>query len=76
MSFAEAERFNFGTAVIKPVFRNNEERFMATGYLVERVHVLCYKLLDCGIRVISFRKANKREERRYEEGRRNLEQGT
>jgi hypothetical protein len=46
---------------------------VATGFLGTRLHVVCFKRFDGGIRVISFRKANKREARRYEESRRNLE---
>lgn len=44
-----------------------ERRFVALGYLDGRLHVLCFTPTADGIRVISFRKANKREMRRYEE---------
>lgn len=44
-----------------------ERRFVALGYLDNRLHVLCFTPTEDGIRVISFRKANKREVRRYEE---------
>jgi hypothetical protein len=36
------------------------------GMLRDRLHVLCFVETDDGIRVISFRKANAREVRRYE----------
>lgn len=39
---------------------------MAVGFLDKRLHVLCFTPLPLGIRVISFRKANKREVRDYE----------
>ena len=43
-----------------------EQRILAMGFLDERLYVLCYTKTKDGIRVISFRKANKRELRRYE----------
>jgi uncharacterized DUF497 family protein len=76
LDFNRAQEFDFGTAETVRVLRGDEVRFVATGLLGTRLHVLCYKSIDNGIRVISFRKANKREAKRYEEGRRNLEQGT
>ncbi len=39
---------------------------MAVGFLDKHLHVLCFTPLPLGIRVISFRKANKREVRDYE----------
>jgi hypothetical protein len=43
-----------------------ERRFITLAYLNERLHVVCYALIADGIRVISFRKANKRERKNYE----------
>lgn len=43
-----------------------ERRFVAMGYLEERLHVLCFTPILDGVRVISFRKANSREVKRYE----------
>ena len=43
-----------------------ERRFVALGYLDERLHVICFTPIKGGIRVISFRKANLREAKRYE----------
>lgn len=43
-----------------------EMRYVALGMLGNRLHVLCFVETDDGIRVISFRKANAREVRRYE----------
>jgi uncharacterized DUF497 family protein len=42
-----------------------ELRTVAIGLLGSRVHVLCFTEIPGGIRVISFRKANAREVRRY-----------
>lgn len=47
-------------------FDYGEPRFNALGYLNNRVHFLTFKPLTNGIRVISFRKANKREVKHYE----------
>ena len=47
-------------------FDYNEERFIAFGYRKNRLHVLVYTERQNSIRVISFRKANKREVRDYE----------
>ncbi len=43
-----------------------EQRFVAVGYLCSRLHVLCFTPITGGMRVISFRKANSREVKRYE----------
>ena len=73
LSFERAVEFDFDTAVTEPEYRQGEWRFVAKGFLGDRLHVLVF--LDFGedIRVISFRKANQREGRSYEESRRNLE---
>lgn len=73
LDFDRAADFDFTTAEINPVLRNDEFRYLAKGLLGGRLHVLCFKVVEGGIRVISFRKANKREVRQYEEGRRDLE---
>jgi uncharacterized DUF497 family protein len=44
-----------------------ERRFVAAAYLGERLHIVCYTHVKTGIRVISFRKANVREVKAYEE---------
>jgi len=43
-----------------------ERRFEAVGPIGTRLHVVVFAAIHGGIRVISFRKANKREERHYE----------
>lgn len=42
-----------------------ERRFVAIGYLGERLHVICFTPIQDGVRIISFRKANLREIRSY-----------
>ena len=55
LSFERAADFDFETALIANYSRNGEIRRIAVGYLDKR-----FPKLD-GIRVISFRKTNKRE---------------
>ncbi|HED13961.1 MAG TPA: BrnT family toxin [Gammaproteobacteria bacterium] len=45
----------------------NEARFIAYGMLDERLHFVCFTETKDGIRIISFRKANSREVKRYEQ---------
>jgi uncharacterized protein len=67
LSFETAADFNFDTALIGIESRcdYNEVRYVALGYLESRLHVLCFTEVEHGIRVISFRRANLRELRRY-----------
>jgi len=67
LSFARAVDFDFDTAKYLIDRRKDygEERLIALGYLGDRLHVLCFVALPDGIRVISFRKANKRESARH-----------
>jgi len=48
-------RFNYG-----------ETRYIALGLITNRLYVIVFTETLIGIRVISFRKANKREVKRYE----------
>jgi uncharacterized protein len=43
-----------------------EERRITFGFIGARLHVVCHTPIEGGIRVISFRKANEREKRKYE----------
>ena len=43
-----------------------ERRFIAAGTINGRIHIICFTPISEGIRVISLRKANKREVRDYE----------
>jgi hypothetical protein len=57
--------FDFENAVFADYFRNGEMRRIGVGYLDKRLHLLCYIPNPGGIRVISFRKTNKREAKLY-----------
>lgn len=69
LPFDRAADFDWETALYSEDIRHAypERRFVAMGYLEERLHVLCFTPIKGGVRVISFRKANLREVNRYEE---------
>lgn len=69
LSFGQAFDFDFSTAVVREDIRSNypEHRFVALGFLDVRLHVLCFTPIAGGIRVISFRKENRREVKAYEQ---------
>ncbi len=68
LSFERASEFDFDTALIEQDVRKPypEVRYVAVGYLGERLHILCFAEISNGIRVISFRKANAREVKEYD----------
>ena len=63
LSFSAAAGFAFESAIVELDARRDypEPRYVAVGFLGERLHVLCFTPLPDGLRVISFRKANARE---------------
>ncbi len=67
LSFDSAADFDFGGARYAVDERHSygEARYIAIGMLGVRLHVLCFAETADGIRVISFRKANAREVKRY-----------
>ena len=68
MPFDRVADFDWETALYSEDVRHiyPERRFIAIGYLEERLHVLCFTPIKDGVRVISFRKANVREVKRYD----------
>jgi len=69
LSFDEVVNFDFETASYTIDKRKDygEIRRRAIGYLGNRLHALVFTETENGIRVISFRKANKREVANYEQ---------
>ena len=67
LSFDRAVDFDFESAAYFTDDRKDygEVRWIAVGYLDRRLHVLCFVTTEYGIRIISFRKANAREVKRY-----------
>ena len=68
LSFDDAANLDWENARIMQDTRKDypEPRYVAVGVLNNRMHVLCFAIIEDGIRVISFRKANKREQKAYE----------
>jgi len=72
ISLALAESFEWETAQIEEDARFDypEQRFEATGYIGQRLHVMIYCLVDGDdnvTRIISLRRAEPKEYRRYAE---------
>jgi uncharacterized DUF497 family protein len=68
LSFERVQEFDFETATftIDDRFDYGETRIRALGLIEKRLYALVFVEIDSGIRVISFRKANKREMKHYE----------
>lgn len=68
LSFSLVTEFEWETALVTQDLRKNypEPRYIASGFIDGRLHILCFTPIKDGIRVISFRKANPREVRNYE----------
>jgi len=67
LPFERAAEFNWENAMYVEDTRNPypERRFVAAGYLDNRLHILCFTPISGGVRIISFRKANEREAKNY-----------
>ena len=68
LPFSMAHDFDWKTAQYAEDVRHeySERRFIAVGWLFEHLHVLCFTPISGGVRIISFRRANKREIQRHE----------
>jgi uncharacterized DUF497 family protein len=71
LPFDLVDGFDWDAAIVVEDTRKAypERRFEAVGHIGERLHVVVFAAIQGGIRVISFRKANAREEKRYEKNR-------
>ena len=69
LSFESVAEFDFESAYFEVDSRRDygEMRIRALGLLDGRLHALVFVETAKGIRVISFRRANKREVKRYEQ---------
>jgi len=67
VSLGDAARFEWGTAEVEEDDRYDygEQRFKATGYIGQRLYVLIFCMRGEVTRLISLRRAEKYEERRY-----------
>lgn len=71
LSFNAVEYFEWNSAIIVEDNRADygEKRYRALGMINDRLHGIAFVIRRKKIRVISLRKANKREEKQYEETR-------
>ena len=69
VDFIDADNFDWSSAIetIDDRFNYIEDRWIALGFIDNRLHVLIYAIRGENIRLISLRKANKREKDYYEE---------
>jgi uncharacterized DUF497 family protein len=69
LSFDRAVDFDWESAIYSEDERVDypETRIIALGFLGVRLHVICFTPIYGGVRIISFRKANRREVRHYED---------
>ena len=65
VDFTSVELFEFDRALVRASLQSGEPRLEAYAPLAGRLHVLIYSIETATIRVISLRKANKREFRQW-----------
>lgn len=65
--FSAAAEFDWSGALVAEDTRRDygERRYQAVGFIGERLHVLVFTPRDQGVHVISLRRANGRERKRY-----------
>jgi uncharacterized DUF497 family protein len=66
ISFALSAEFDWTTALVLRSDRAGEARYKAVGEIEGRLHVLVYTKRGQALRIISLRRANSREVKRYE----------
>jgi uncharacterized protein len=69
LPFGLVADLDWGSALILEDTRFDypEHRYRVLGLIASRLHAVVFTPVDGGIRVISFRKANSREVKRYEQ---------
>jgi uncharacterized DUF497 family protein len=70
LSFELVAEFDFEGAIEVEQAVSGEQRYFALGHIGARLHALVYTLRGDVVRIVSLRKANKREICRYEQFRR------
>lgn len=65
VGFEAVDAFDWETAIANADTRHAEPRWIATGYIGSRLHVVVYAMRGTRRRIISLRKANAREVRKY-----------
>ncbi len=69
LAFDRVAEIDWGTALVIEDERRTytESRYVVFGHIEQRLYVACFTPIAGGMRVISFRKANQREIKRYEQ---------
>ena len=70
LDFEAIEYFRWETAKVKPSDRKGETRYLAFGFIGDRVHAVVYTIRQDRRRLISVRRANRIEVKEHEEHRR------
>ena len=65
VDFTAIEDFEWNTAIITLTHRYRETRYVAIGYIGNRLYTVVYTQRGDITRIISLRKASRREEREY-----------
>lgn len=65
--FEAVEDFEWETAIVFSNPRHGESRWCVIGYIEDRLHFVVYTRRDDRRRIISLRRASKKEERYYAE---------
>ena len=65
VDFTAIYEFEWNTALIEQSFRGGEIRYTATGYIGDRLYYVVYAKRGDNRRIISLRKASRREVRHY-----------
>lgn len=66
VDFRDIENFDWATCFTVPDERFSENRYLSLGLMGQRLYAVAYAVRGNTIRIISLRKANKREGKRYE----------
>ena len=65
LGFEAIEDFEWESAIVERSDRHNETRWAATGYIGNRLYRVVYTRREDVFRIISLRRASRREEREY-----------
>ena len=68
VDFIDIIAFEWDTAIISEDTREEygEQRFVSYGFIEDRLHCVIFTKRDDTIRIISMRKANRKEQKNYE----------
>jgi len=67
VDFSTIEGFDWANSTVRQDNRHQEQRYIAVGRVGTRLHVVVFTRRGADIRIISFRRANSREVRNYEQ---------